>query len=361
MNTWKRAVGVVLWFWMAACSTIGPGTVPRDRVDYVNAIGTSWEQETLLNIVKLRYGHAPIFFSVTQVVSGYQFQSTVTAGLETSNFTPNTNIFGIAGTATAEGQYTDRPTIIYTPLTGVDFLQKLMTPIPPSVVLFLLQAGYSANIVMPITLDSINGINNESRRGMRRTADPRFNRVAQLVRELQLGGTLQVRVQRAKDGNETSLITFASIKDPQAQSERQALRSLLGLRPGLQSFRVYYGGYSGRDDEIGIMTRSMMEVMLELAAGMHVPESDVTEGRAAPGLAYGQAGGTPGTPTVNILSGNKAPSDASIAVQYNGRWFWIADTDFRSKTIFGTVMILFSISDVGIKGAPPIVTIPANQ
>ncbi len=132
-NMWQRAVGVGLGFWMAACASIGPGTVPRDRVDYVNAIGTSWEQETLLNVVKLRYGHAPIFFSVTEIVSGYQFQSTVTAGLVASNFTPNTNIFGLAGTAATQGQYTDRPTIIYTPLTGVDFLQTLLKPIRGSI------------------------------------------------------------------------------------------------------------------------------------------------------------------------------------------------------------------------------------
>jgi hypothetical protein len=349
---------------MAACASIGPGTVPRDRVDYVNAIGTSWERETLLNIVKLRYGHAPTFFSVTQVVTGYQFQGTVSGGLVASNFTPVSNILGLAGTATAEGQYTDRPTVIYTPLTGVDFLQKLMTPIPASAVLFVLQAGYDAEILMPIMLDSINGINNQAKRGierlMRRAADPRFNRVAQLIRDLQLGEALQVRIERPKDGNETDLITFASTKNPQAETERQALRSLLGLNPRLQRFRVYYGGYSGRDDEIDMMTRSMLEVMLELAHGVRVPESDVTEGRAAPGLALGQSDGTAGTPVVNILSGNSAPSDASIAVQYDGRWFWIADTDFRSKSIFGTVMMLFSISDIGAKANGTIVTIPAN-
>src|SRR5215470_9726019 len=197
---WKGTISVVIWFCMAACSSIGPGTVPRDRVDYVNAIGTSWERETLLNIVKLRYGHAPIFFSVTQVVTGYQFQSTVTGGLVASNFTPITNIYGLAGTATAQGQYTDRPTVIYTPLTGVDFLQKLMTPITPSAVLFVLQAGYDAEILMPVMLDSINGINNQAKRGiergMRRAADPRFNRVAQLVRDLQLDAALQVRIER---------------------------------------------------------------------------------------------------------------------------------------------------------------------
>src|SRR5215467_10377313 len=171
---WKGAISVLILFFMAACSSIGPGRVPRDRVDYVNAIGTSWERETLLNIVKLRYGHAPIFFSVTQVVTGYQFQGTASAALTASAFNPVTNAFGFSGAASAEGQYTDRPTIIYAPLTGVDFLQKLMTPIPPSAMLFVLQAGYPADVIMPIALDSINSINNESRRRMRHAADPRF-------------------------------------------------------------------------------------------------------------------------------------------------------------------------------------------
>ena len=103
---------MLLSFWVAACSSIGPATVSRDRVDYVNAIGTSWERETLLNIVKLRYGHAPVFLSVTQVVTGYQFQSTVTGGLTASNFSAVQDVFGVTGLATAQGQYTDRPTVI---------------------------------------------------------------------------------------------------------------------------------------------------------------------------------------------------------------------------------------------------------
>src|SRR5215472_6944762 len=195
---WKMPVIVVLSLWIVACSSIGPGTVPRDRVDYVNAIGTSWERETLLNIVKLRYGHAPVFLSITQVVTGYQFQGTASAGLIASTFNPVTNTFGFSGAATAQGQYTDRPTIIYTPLTGVDFLQKLMTPIPPSAVLFVLQAGYPAEIIMPIVLDSINGISNGSRREMRHAADPRFNRLVELIRDLQLSQAVQARIEAPK-------------------------------------------------------------------------------------------------------------------------------------------------------------------
>ena len=32
-----------------------------------------------------------------------------------------------------------------------------------------------------------------------------------------------------------------------------------------------------------------------------------------------------------------------------------------SKYTFGIVMLLFSIADTGVKGAAPVVTIPANQ
>ena len=54
--------------------------------------------------------------------------------------------------------------MIYAPLTGNDFIKKLMTPIPPAAVMFLLQSGYSATMVMPIAVDSVNGVTNESRR-----------------------------------------------------------------------------------------------------------------------------------------------------------------------------------------------------
>ena len=359
-DRWQKPIAVLISLWIASCSSIGPAMVPRDRIQYVDAIGNSWEQETLLNIVKLRYGHAPVFLSVTQVVTGYQLQSTVGAGLTTSNFTPNKDVFGVTGLATAQGQYTDRPTVIYSPLTGVDFQQKLMTPIPPSTILFLLQAGYDASLVMPLMLDSINGLSNAAKRGMGRAADPEFTRLVHLMRDLQIDEALQVRIERPKEGNEISLITFPPSKNPKAMNERLSVRQLLGLSPSAERFKVYYGGYSGRDDEIAMMTRSMLQVMLELAADVQVPQKDAALGKAAPGRIELQVSSTRSVPSVNIQCGNEAPANASVAVQYNRQWFWIADTDFRSKAVFGTVMLMFSVSDVGAKGGGPIVTIPTG-
>ena len=71
---------------VCACGSIGPSTVSRDRIDYETAIGDSWKQQTLLNIVKLRYGDFPVFMEVAQVIAGYQMQTTVAAGFYAQNY-----------------------------------------------------------------------------------------------------------------------------------------------------------------------------------------------------------------------------------------------------------------------------------
>ena len=360
---WGLVLAPLLAVSAISCRSVGPSTVPRDRIDYVTAIGDSWKQQTLLNIVKLRYGDVPIFLEVTQVIAGYQLQSTVGAGVTAGKFPSTAGLlspFSVSGTAVATDTYTDRPTLMYSPLMGVDFLKALMTPIPPSAVLFLLQSGYSAELVMPIALDSINGLQNESRRGIQRPVDPRFARVVALMREGQLSGALQFRIERPKIGPETALLVFGPSRDPQVGAGGREIRGLLGLRPDARELNVYYGGYSGKDNEIDMATRSMLQIMLELSSIVQVPESDVAQGRAAPGLVEGQAVVPQGPAAIAILSGSAAPKDAYVAVPYGGRWFWIPGTEIRSKYTFGFVMLLFSISDTGVKGSKPVVTVPAQ-
>jgi hypothetical protein len=101
------------------------GEVPRDRIDYGSSIGDSSKQQTLLNIVKLRHTDMPIFLEVAQVIAGYQLQSTIGSTFTAGNF--NAAVVGpfmATGSATAAGTYTDRATVVYQPLTRVDFLEK---------------------------------------------------------------------------------------------------------------------------------------------------------------------------------------------------------------------------------------------
>jgi hypothetical protein len=356
-----RLATAALGFSVAACSSIGPTTVPHDRIDYGTSIGNSWKEQTLLNIVKLRYADMPIFLEVAQVIAGYQLQSAVSGSFTLGNFTASlVDRLTAAGTATAGGTYTDRPTVVYEPLTGVNFLKRLMTPIPPSSVLFMIQSGYSAERIMPMILDSINGINNQSNR-LRRPADPNFTRLVELIRQGQLAGAIQIRIEHPKDGTESSVLIFGPSKDPHLAAEGRELKGILGIKPDLRELRVNYGGYSGRDDEVDMMTRSMLQIMLEFAAIVEVPQSDVAQGRAAPGSVDIPGAGALSGPPLRVLVTNAPPQDAYVAVEYDRRWYWIANTDIQSKYTFGIIMLLFSIADTGVKGAAPVVTIPANQ
>src|SRR6185437_4600843 len=110
-------------------------------------------------------------------------------------------------------------TIIYAPLTGVDFIKHLMTPVPPSDVLFLLHVGYSAALVMPVILDSINGLKNAPLR-LHLPADPKLQRVVEIVYQAQPAGALQIRIERGKEGGETSLIASARAETLQPTHKR---------------------------------------------------------------------------------------------------------------------------------------------
>ncbi len=358
---------ILLWAVLAlgGCSSIGPGSVPRDRSDYSTSLGDSWKQQTLLNIVKLRYGDFPIFMEVAQVIAGYQLQTTAAAGITAQNFiTTEVGVVppAVAGSAAVGATYIDRPTVIYAPLTGTDFIRTLMTPIRPSAVLFLLQSGYSATVVLPLAVDSINGVANESRRAaLQRPADPQFIRLTQLFYELQRANALQIRIERAKDNSESSVIGFPpATPTPEIAAKIAEIRSILHLTRPANGYSVYYGGYSGKSDEIAINTRSVLQVMIELGALAKVPEADVAAGRSSSGASTAPAGTNEQPPLLNIQSGASPPTDAHVAVPYKGHWFWIADNDIRSKSIFTSVMLLISISDVGVKTAAPVVTVPAQ-
>src|ERR1700724_3109085 len=105
-------VGALAPAW-TGCRSIGPHTVLEDRFDYSPAIADSWKQQTLLNIVKIRYLDQPVFVDVASVVAGYSLQTGVSVNgtLSTKQAVQGNFLAG-----TGQALYTDRPTITYTPL-----------------------------------------------------------------------------------------------------------------------------------------------------------------------------------------------------------------------------------------------------
>ena len=263
---------------LSACAGLGPTTISRDRFDYTAAISDSWKHQMLFNMVKMRYGDAPVFMDVTSVISQYQV-----AGLITLGGTISSSPWGHSETLGATGQYVDRPTISFTPILGDEFARSLMAPIPPPAILSLMQAGYPADLVFRMLVQEINGIRNRFGGEARaRSADPEFYLLLEKLRKIQSDGAVGMRVQRKDKKEEAALLVFRGKRDPAIEALSLEIRKLLGIDPQTKEINVVYGTVPRDDKEIALQTRSLLEVLVDLSADIEVPAAHVEQRRVGP-------------------------------------------------------------------------------
>lgn len=350
---------VISILWLTGCTHIGPQTVPRDRFDYNTAISDSWKEQTLLNIVKLRYADMPLFVEVASVVSGYTLEGSVNLGGTVSSEGAVQGDFLSMGTA---GKYTDRPTITYAPITGSKFNESFMSPIPPKAILFLLQSGWPADMIFPIAVDSINGLRSWVAAGAsQRPGDPDFYRVVVLLRNIQQSGAVGMRVIKGADQKQTTVLFFHRMNiAPEIAAWIKELKRLLGLDPKQQELTVTYGLIPESNQEMAMLTRSTLQIMVDLATQIDVPAGHVADGRTVPSLPPPEGTEEKIWQRIRVQSSPDKPEFAFTTVNYENHWFWIDKRDFPSKRTFAFLMILFSLTETGSKGDLPLVTIPAG-
>jgi hypothetical protein len=371
---WLCAVAVLF---PVGCTHIGPGTIAVDRVAYDDAIASSWKEQTLLNIVKLRYFDTPFFTDVVQIVSGYSWggQVSPTPGF-TNGYFPGAS-FGerLTGSLPLQAAYIDRPTVSYAPQTRPDFIRNLAVPLPPTAVLYLIQAGYPIDLVFDLTLEAINGVPGRSVSGGQvRPASPEFQRIVEILRKGQLAGSFGMRIEVGKDKTQALVMFFRDPDiDPAMAAELTEARKLIGIDPNLREVHVVFGATRGGPNEMTMATRSIYRVMTQLAVSVQVPDLHLAEGRAPP-IGGDPAQSRPAAsiglspprtaveerPRFTVFSGCDKPKDCFTATRYRGHWFWIDDRDAESKRTMAYLMVLLALADTGGKEPVPFLTIQAN-
>lgn len=358
----KRKLSLAGLLFLAACSSIGPGSVTRDRVDYANALSDSWKDQMLLNIVRLRYGDTPTFMDVSSVISAYTLQEVAQIGGTVNIGSPNntTTLPNGTGTISVQGGFNDRPTISYTPLTGRKFAQSLLQPIPPSAIFSLIAAGYPVDVVLPVTVRALNGVyNRTSQGGVRRPADPQFYPLLDALRRIQLSRSFSMRIEKRGD-EQTAIGVFAKKIDPQTRQDVDFVKSVLGLKIENGEMKLEYGSLQQGPDELAVLSRSMIEVMQELSADIDVPVKDVTDGRTYPTATAPAQSPQYDMPRVRIESGTTPPADPFTAVSYRGTWYWVSDRDMKSKRSLTFLLLFFSLAETGVVPEAPVLTIPVQ-
>jgi hypothetical protein len=308
-----------------------------------------------LNIVKVRYLDPPVFVDVGNVIASYTLAQTATVG---GTIVPNG---GSNATLGGSVGLSNSPTITYTPLTGNAYIKGLYTRLSPELLFTAIQNGLPADSVLFSSFISINGLRNQSVSLSGITpADPDFHRVRALMRAIQVSGAVRLYVKENPNKEPAQIIALRTKNiPPEILADIAELRRLLHLNPEASEFELTSAPLPSSDTEVAVQTRSIIELMKNMAAQVAVPTEDVSQHRAFPGFETGHD--VPGVvPMIRIRSSKQKPSAAFITVHYRNSWFRIDDDDLASKAVFAQLMELFTMIDTGSRANQPVVTIPAH-
>ena len=85
-------------------------------------------------------------------------------------------------------------------------------------------------------------------------------------------------------------------------------------------------------------------------------QGHIAEGRALPGAPHDEGMSHP----LVVLSGSHEPEDTFIKIRHRELWFWIDDTDMRSKRTFLSLVIFSTLAESADAAQTPLLTIPAG-
>lgn len=391
---------------------MGPRMLQASRAPYNEVIQRTTSEQLLLNLVRLKYRETPVFLDVGSVSAQFVFNQSADIGgtlNENIPFQPiNPDVLRLG----AGGGYQERPTITYTPLQGKDFVNRLMSPLSIETVLLLTRTGWRIDRVLPLTVQSMNGLENGTgASGPTPRLKPQYKdffALASLLSELQSRGALELGACTTREplshpisaerinaadlvaaaqagyeftgsddgrsfilkGDKTSLLwrvpTSAELADTVSR-----IRELLALDAERLEYPVTMGGGASRAkspgeplrQSISMSTRSLLGVMFYLshaieAPARHVAEKLVTQTTDEDGNPFDWNDVT--GRLFRVHSSARPPKRAAVAVRYRKYWYYIDDADLDTKSTFALLGQLFALQAGEASTAAPVLTLPVG-
>lgn len=347
----SEAAALLLVLGLAAgCSTLGRTALSSGRGAYNEVINRTEDEQILSMIVRQRYDDTYGLLSVASVTANLKVGASVGANVGIGN---DSSYAGNLVPFSAGATYEENPTISYVPLRGEQFVERMLGPISAEHVLLLSRMSSDLIDAMGLLVRRINGVANPAYSlGADAVA---FDRFVEIFARLRDQGVLDV--VRAGDSYELLLHD----QSPEQASETSELLRAVGIGRAVPPrgelrlpLRFFVG--SARGDGLDLETPSALEVIQAAGLGIEVPEEHLAEGLArAASLDEKHR-------FLTVHSSSSRPSQASVAVEHRGFWFYIDARDARSKQGFQMLRTLVGMRLDEARGqATPVLTVPVGD
>jgi hypothetical protein len=338
-------------------ATLGPGAIVRGRGLYNEVITATNNEQTLEQIVHVRYGEPSGLLSVASVTANLSTTATAEAQLgigPASNYKGNLVPLSIGAT------YEENPTISYTPVQGERYAKSILSPVGLDMLVLLLGIERPPDRLVSILLKQVNGLQNPMYGPP--AARAAFEESIALLARLEDAGQAIWTSTSAKGD------AFALVIHDYAPGNRDTVRELLqrwGLPASLGRrdqdivlpVRLAFGKVTR--PELNLQTRSVYDLIEVAAKSVEVPPEHAALGLADPSLD----GLSPLGDLLKIRSSPSRPSaNVLVAIRHRGHWFYIAADDGPSKLAFRLLQTLMSMRL--IEATPqtlPSLTIPVGK
>jgi hypothetical protein len=349
---------LLIQFSFLGCANLGPTTLKSERSNYNLAIQITNDEQLLLNLVRLKYRDTPFFMEVSSVASQFNLSTTANA-----TATLQDGIKGIFGLGGSVGM-SEKPTVTYSPLQGDKFIQRVLSPIPLKTVVLLFHSGWSIERIFRLCFQQMNQLKNApGASGPTPSLAPKFKDFASAVsflRKLQIQDAISLSYREMQDG--TPQLVLHISKEHQNSDEAKQFALAMSIQPGKAQYELT-SSYI-KEDQIGVVTRSLLGIMFYLSQSVEVSNKDklqgkVTQTKTAAGEVFNWEEVT--GDLLKIRSAPEAPEEGSMVIFYRGAWFYIDDSDLSSKSTFSLLAQIFSLQAGKIKSNAPLLTLPIGQ
>ena len=407
------SAGVAIIALLQGCTTIGPRLYEASFNDYTDAISKTADGQMLGNLVRMRYYETPVFLQVHTVTTSFSVGANAGASIGINEGAGDNYGLNVGGNVS------ESPTISFSMPDSEKYYGRMLAPLSAKQVTSLVLAGFDSELVFNTAVRGVNRLRNMSAdlegSSEQSGSNSQFREAFALIKklrsegvvDLELGGkqtdwSSPIQVDARSDISQVLLLGAASYAmsndaeivgypdgnwqthkfekhmalrfapDSVQSPDAGRLKQLLGLKADHYNFSMVEAelvnaekprGVLGQPpgaldpsviwEEIGLRGRSMLEIMQVASKQVQVPGADISMGTAASSTAQS------GSDWLVIRSSESEP-DSHLRIKHRGHWFYIEESDLRSRQSFAMINALFAVVGGTVPGAAPVMTIPVG-